>query len=60
MEFDQVIAPVGKDVFLSGYWEKSWLHLPGVAGRFADLPCRVNLWIGHLSDRFLPLAYEPV
>lgn len=37
MEFDQIIAPVGKDVFLSDYWEKSWLHLPGVAGRFADL-----------------------
>ena len=37
MEFDQVIAPVGKDIFLSDYWEKSWLHLPGAPGRFADL-----------------------
>jgi ribosomal protein L16 Arg81 hydroxylase len=37
MEFDQVIAPLEKDVFLSDYWEKSWLHLPGTTGRFADL-----------------------
>ena len=37
MEFDQVIAPLGKDVFLSDYWEKSWLHLPGATGRFTDL-----------------------
>src|SRR4051812_29629350 len=37
MEFDQVIAPLGKDAFLSDHWEKSWLHLPGTMGRFADL-----------------------
>jgi hypothetical protein len=43
MEFDQVIAPVGKEVFLSDYWEKSWLHLPGTPGR----------QIGRLSDKFL-------
>ncbi len=37
MEFDQVIAPLGKDAFLSDHWEKSWLHLPGATGRFSDL-----------------------
>jgi len=37
MEFDQVIAPLGKEAFLSDHWEKSWLHLPGATGRFADL-----------------------
>jgi hypothetical protein len=43
MVFDPVIAPMGKDIFLSDYWEKSWLHLPVTPGR----------QIGHLSDKFL-------
>src|SRR5690242_57797 len=37
MDFDQLVAPLGKDAFLSAYWEKSWLHLPGAVGRFSDL-----------------------
>jgi len=37
MDFDQVIAPLGRDGFLTGHWEKSWLHLPGPPDRFSDL-----------------------
>jgi hypothetical protein len=37
MEFDQVIAPLDRVAFLDGSYEKSWLHLPGTADRFADL-----------------------
>ena len=37
MDFDQVIAPLDRNAFLSESWEKSWLHLPGKADRFADL-----------------------
>jgi ribosomal protein L16 Arg81 hydroxylase len=37
MEFDQVIAPLTLDAFLTSHWEKSWLHLPGTADRFAGL-----------------------
>jgi len=37
MEFDQVIAPLERQTFLTGHYEKSWLHLPGAADRFADL-----------------------
>ena len=37
MEFDQVVAPLGRDAFLAEHWEKSWLHLPGAAERFAGL-----------------------
>jgi hypothetical protein len=37
MVFDPVIAPLGKDIFLSDYWE-----LPVTPGR----------QIGHLSDKF--------
>jgi len=37
MKFDQVIAPLGMDAFLSQYWEKTWLHLPGSNGRFSEL-----------------------
>jgi ribosomal protein L16 Arg81 hydroxylase len=37
MEFDQVVAPLGRDAFLAKHWEKTWLHLPGPAERFRDL-----------------------
>jgi ribosomal protein L16 Arg81 hydroxylase len=37
MEFDQVIAPLDRNAFLSGHWEKDWLHLSGAADRFAGL-----------------------
>jgi ribosomal protein L16 Arg81 hydroxylase len=37
MELEQLIAPLGRDEFLSGHWGKSWLHLPGQAGRFSQL-----------------------
>jgi len=37
MEFDQVIAPLGRDGFVAQHWEKSWLHLPGAESRFSDL-----------------------
>jgi ribosomal protein L16 Arg81 hydroxylase len=37
MEFDQVIAPLKRETFLAETWEKSWLHLPGAADRFAGL-----------------------
>ena len=37
MEFDQVIGPLNRDAFLTDYWEKSWLHLPGTANRFGGL-----------------------
>ena len=37
MEFDQVIAPLDRNEFLTKHWEKSWLHLPGKADRFGDL-----------------------
>jgi ribosomal protein L16 Arg81 hydroxylase len=37
MEFDQVVAPLGRDAFLANHWEKNWLHLPGAATRFSGL-----------------------
>src|SRR5690349_11889983 len=37
MEFDQVIAPLSREAFLSDYWEKAWLHIPGAANRFCHL-----------------------
>jgi ribosomal protein L16 Arg81 hydroxylase len=37
MDFDQVIAPLGRDGFLADHWEKSWLHLPGPEKCFSDL-----------------------
>ena len=36
-EFDQVVAPLGAGVFLKDYWLKTLVHIPGEAGRFADL-----------------------
>jgi len=37
MEFDQVIAPLSREAFLSDHWEKTWLHIPGAANRFSHL-----------------------
>ena len=37
MEFDQVIAPLGRDTFIADHWEKSWLHLQGASDRFGRL-----------------------
>jgi len=34
---DQVLAPLGADAFLRDYWLKSFVHIPGKAGRFANL-----------------------
>ena len=35
--FDQVVAPLGADVFLKNYWLKNFVHLPGQPGRFTNL-----------------------
>ena len=35
--FDQVVAPMGTDAFLRNYWLKSFVHIPGRAGRFTEL-----------------------
>ena len=35
--FDGVIVPLRRQVFLSDFWSKSFLHLPGPKGRFASL-----------------------
>ncbi len=35
--FDQVVAPLGADAFLQNYWLKSFVHIPGHTGRFAEL-----------------------
>ena len=35
--FDQVVAPLGADAFLQNYWLKSFVHIPGQAGRFTGL-----------------------
>jgi ribosomal protein L16 Arg81 hydroxylase len=35
--FDQVVAPLGAETFLNDYWLKSFVHIPGRSGRFADL-----------------------
>ena len=37
ISFDGVIAPLTRDRFLSEYWTKSWLRLPGQKGRFSHL-----------------------
>ena len=36
-DFDQVVSPLGADAFLRDYWLKNFVHIPGQAGRFADL-----------------------
>ena len=35
--FDQVVAPLGADIFLNNCWLKSFVHMPGQPGRFTDL-----------------------
>jgi ribosomal protein L16 Arg81 hydroxylase len=35
--FDQVIAPLGRERFLSEYWTKKFLHQPGPKGRFTPI-----------------------
>jgi hypothetical protein len=37
MDFDHVVSPLGADAFLRDYWLKELVHIPGQAGRFADL-----------------------
>ena len=37
MNFDHVIAPLPRAAFLSEYWNKSFLRLPGAPGRFTNL-----------------------
>ena len=32
-----MVAPLGADAFLESYWLKSFVHIPGKPGRFADL-----------------------
>jgi len=36
-EFDSVVSPLGRGVFLRDHWLKSLVHIPGTAGRFTDL-----------------------
>jgi hypothetical protein len=35
--FDQVVAPLGAHAFLTNYWLKSFVHIPGQPGRFTEL-----------------------
>ena len=35
--FDQIIAPLTRERFLSEFWNRSFLHLKGVGGRFTPL-----------------------
>ena len=37
MDFDDIIMPLDRATFLSGYREKTWLHQTGAPGRFAGL-----------------------
>lgn len=37
MDFDQIIAPLSREEFLSRHWGQTWLHLKGTPGRFAEL-----------------------
>jgi ribosomal protein L16 Arg81 hydroxylase len=37
IDFDQVIAPLGRERFLADYWTRKFLHLPGPRGRFTPL-----------------------
>jgi ribosomal protein L16 Arg81 hydroxylase len=37
IEFDQVIAPLGRERFLAEYWTKKFLHLSGAKGRFTPI-----------------------
>ncbi|HWY62282.1 MAG TPA: cupin domain-containing protein [Rhizomicrobium sp.] len=35
--FDEVIEPLGRERFLSEYWTRKYLHIPGPKGRFTRL-----------------------
>jgi ribosomal protein L16 Arg81 hydroxylase len=35
--FERAIAPIGWSAFLAEYWNKTFLHLPGYAGKFGSL-----------------------
>ena len=37
MELDELIAPLSRQAFLSDYWGRKFLHMPGTPGRFAGL-----------------------
>jgi hypothetical protein len=37
MKFDEVIAPLKRETFLSEHWSQAFLRMPGKAGRFTDL-----------------------
>ena len=37
MRFDEVIAPVSREKFLSDHWNQTFLHIPGSAPRFREL-----------------------
>lgn len=37
MGLDEVLAPLSAQAFLRNYWLKSFVHVPGKSGRFADL-----------------------
>ena len=37
LDFDQVMAPLGAQLFLRDYWLKQFVHIPGSAGRFTSL-----------------------
>jgi len=37
LAFDDVITPVSRGSFIAEFWNKSFLHLPGQAGRFQSL-----------------------
>jgi len=34
---DEILAPISSDEFLSQYWGKKFLHVPGRPGKFSDL-----------------------
>jgi hypothetical protein len=37
LEFEQVVEPLGAEVFLRDYWLKQLVHIPGKPGRFTPL-----------------------
>jgi ribosomal protein L16 Arg81 hydroxylase len=37
LDFDQIMAPLGAQVFLRDYWLKQFVHIRGSAGRFTSL-----------------------
>ncbi len=37
LDFDQIMAPLGAQLFLRDYWLRQFVHIPGQAGRFTPL-----------------------